>query len=207
MLWASEFKFGMVAYYDDLLCLLLKKWNPNQSKDWHGDQVACAQTKGPFRRGLHFWIFWEWTFFGPLGTPEYGMHPDPSCPPCPAHACPCPACPCPIQNCWNRRNQQNRKQGRHPANSCEKSWIFLNLLELIWIYLNSRFLINAWRTHGPNVEKQKNTGRKWKSFIPDHYFCFYFCWILSKPTDMAKNISVAKLRSVACKKVRICPPP
>ena len=56
-LWASEFKFGMVAYYDDPLCIFLKKWNLNQLKDWHGDLVACAQTKGPFRRRLHFWIF------------------------------------------------------------------------------------------------------------------------------------------------------
>ena len=28
------------------------------------------------------------------------------------------------------------KQGRHPANSCEKSWILLNLFEFVWIYLN-----------------------------------------------------------------------
>ena len=58
-LWASEFKFGMVAYYDVPLCILLKKWNPNQLKDWHGDLVACAQMKRPFRRRLHFWIFGE----------------------------------------------------------------------------------------------------------------------------------------------------
>ena len=29
------------------------------------------------------------------------------------------------------------EQGRHPANSCEKSWILLNLLVFVWIYLNS----------------------------------------------------------------------
>ena len=41
-----------------------------------------------------------------------------------------------------------KQQGRHPANSCEKSWIFLNLFQFVWIWLNlleyyllSRFLL------------------------------------------------------------------
>ena len=56
---------------------------PNQLEDWHGDQVACSQTKGPFRRGLHFWIFLKRVFKlfhisikkGPKG-PDFQLPPE-----------------------------------------------------------------------------------------------------------------------------------